>query len=93
MATSSSPEKVQASASEQHKEGGHGSKHEPAAREQNTMSSTGLGGAGSTMPAGGASSTMPASTAHLSKTLTTQTKIYAKISMFMCKAIFVYIKA
>ena len=39
-------------------------------REQNTMSSTGLGGAGSTMPAGGASSTMPASTAHFSKTLT-----------------------
>ena len=47
-------------------------KVQASAREQNTMSSTGLGGAGSTMPAGGASSTMPASTAHLSKTLTTQ---------------------
>ena len=34
MATSSSPEKVQASASEQHKEGGHGSKKKPAAREK-----------------------------------------------------------
>ena len=37
-----------------------------------------LGGAGSLMPAGSTSSTMPASTAHLSKTLTTQTKIYEK---------------